>query len=85
MSWGDDREQAYSLADDLGISYDELQQTHDANGWTWNEISDRLEIQHEYAEYYENDQMPPDWLMHAYYEYQDWDDAPEWASYYHEK
>lgn len=85
MSWQDDQDAAFSTADDLGIERADLQSWHDESSWTWADIADRLEIQAEYASYFESDSMPPQELIDAYYEYEDWDDYPDWVVYYHEK
>lgn len=84
MSWQDDQADAFDHADDLGIDHSELQNWHDISDWSWEDIADRLEIQAEYAAYYDRDESPPDWLIDAYYEYEDWDNVPDWMTYYHD-
>lgn len=85
MSWQDDQYEAYSTADDLGIAHEDLQQWHDISDWSWADIAHRLEVQQEYASYYDADEIPPDDLVDEFYEYEDWDDYPDWMTYYHEK
>lgn len=85
MSWQDDQSDAFSIADDLGIAYSDLQQWHDISDWSWADIADRLAVQQEYGDYASRDADPPEWVHAAYYEYLDWDDYPDWMIFYHEK
>lgn len=84
MSWQEDYASAVDLGDALGVKEDQLQDWHDESGWTWEQIADRLAIQDEFASYYRNDEMPPDWLVDAFYEYEGDDDVPEWFNFYHD-
>lgn len=85
MSWQDDQSDAFSIADDLGIAYSELQHWHDISDWSWADIADRLSVQQEYGDYWNRGAEIPDELYRMYNEFLEWDDYPDWMVFYHEK